>query len=265
MKLTLPLYQIDAFASAPFTGNPAAVMPLDSWLPDDLMQKIAAENNLTETAFFVATPDAETDYLIRWFTPELEIALCGHATLASADVIWRRLGFAKQTLTFATMRAGNLTVTREENRYALNFPAYIGEPFEPGEAFNAALGAKPNSVMKHDSYVLAVFDSEQDIAALKPDFSALRKLGLEIIATARGDTVDFVSRFFAPCVGVDEDPVTGSAHCRLIPYWAGQLGKTSLCARQISKRGGDLWCELRGDRVIMAGYCVEVLNGEMTL
>jgi PhzF family phenazine biosynthesis protein len=262
MTHTLPIYQIDAFASAPFTGNPAAVMPLQAWLPDALMQKIAAENNLAETAFFVATPEAATDYLIRWFTPEAEIALCGHATLASADVIWRRLGFAKPVLSLATMTAGNLSVIRDGDRYALDFPAYVSEPFDVDEGFAVMMGLPPRATLEYQGYILAVYDSENEVASMTPDFSAMRKTGWEVIATARGDTVDFVSRFFAPSVGVDEDPVTGSAHCRLIPYWADRLGKTVLHARQISKRGGDLWCELRGNRVIMAGHCVEVMAGE---
>jgi PhzF family phenazine biosynthesis protein len=262
MTLALPIYQIDAFASAPFTGNPAAVMPLHAWLPDDWMQNIAAENNLAETAFFVATPEAPEDYLIRWFTPEKEIALCGHATLASADVIWRHLHFAKPTLTLATVSAGLLTVAREDGRYVLNFPAYVSLPYETDAGFTAMMGLKPRATLEYQGYVLAIYDSEKDVASLKPDFGMMLKTGLEIIATARGDTVDFVSRFFAPCVGVDEDPVTGSAHCRLIPYWAERLGKTRLRARQISKRGGDLWCELQGDRVLMAGNCIEVMRGE---
>jgi PhzF family phenazine biosynthesis protein len=266
MTIALPIYQVDAFASAPFTGNPAAVMPLQAWLPDALMQNIAAENNLAETVFFVATPDAAEDFHIRWFTPEKEIALCGHATLASADIIWRHLGFAKPVLTLATQTAGTLTVVRDADRYALNFPAYISAPYETDAAFDAAMGKKPRAAFEYQGYVLAVYDTEQDVAALAPDFSAVRKLGLEVIATARGDparteTIDFVSRFFAPCVGIDEDPVTGSAHCRLVPYWANVLGKNILRARQISRRGGDLWCELQGDRVIMAGYCVEVMRG----
>jgi PhzF family phenazine biosynthesis protein len=266
--MSLPIYQIDAFAREAFKGNPAAVMPLQSWLPDDVMQKIALENNLAETAFFVPVAGDTADYHLRWFTPELEIPLCGHATLASAFVIWKHLGFSRDMLRFSTQTAGPLSVTRQGERIALDFPSYPCAAVDiPGLA--GVMGATPREVLQHSNYVIARFATAADVAALIPDFAALKKLHIEVIATAPGkDTVhdcDFVSRFFAPGVGVNEDPVTGSAHCRLIPYWAEKLGKTDMFARQISARSGELWCRLRGDRVEIAGYATEVLRGMFIL
>ncbi len=266
--MQLPLYQIDAFAREAFKGNPAAVMPLETWLSDDVMQKIGMENNLAETAFFVPVSDGSADFHLRWFTPELEMPLCGHATLASAFVIWRHLGFSGDTITFSTQRAGALSVTRRGDLLALDFPAYVSSRVEiPG--LDAALGARPTQVLQHDNYVIATFETAGHVASLAPDFAAIKNLHIEVIATAPGNIspydCDFVSRFFAPGVGVNEDPVTGSAHCRLIPYWSKRLGKTELFARQISARGGELWCALNGDRVEIAGYCTEVLRGTFML
>lgn len=265
--MKLPFFQIDAFARHAFAGNPAAVLPLDRWLPDDLMQKIAMENNLAETAFFVAGADG-ADFHLRWFTPEQEIPLCGHATLASAHVIWTHLGFAPDRIVFSTQQAGVLTVSRDGTRLTLDFPAYQSTPCVI-DGLEACLRASPQEVLEHETYVIARFAQAADVASLTPDFAAMKQLGIKLVATAPGDTAtygcDFVSRFFAPTVGVDEDPVTGSAHCRLIPYWAARLDKTAFFARQISARGGELWCRLRGDRVDISGYCQEVLRGDFIL
>jgi PhzF family phenazine biosynthesis protein len=264
--MKLPIYQIDAFASRPFAGNPAAVMPLDSWLSAELMQNIAAENNLAETAFFVAGASGQADFHLRWFTPQLEIALCGHATLATAYVIWTHLGFAKDRVTFSTEKAGSLSVTRHGKMLSLDFPAYASVMTTlPGLA--EALGATPVAILRHENYVTAIFESAGQVASLTPDFGLMNKLKVEVIATAPGGgyDCDFVSRFFAPSVGINEDPVTGSAHCRLIPYWAERLNKQSLFAKQISARGGELCCNHRGNRVDIAGYCTEVMQGHFIL
>jgi PhzF family phenazine biosynthesis protein len=264
--MKLPIYQIDAFAARPFAGNPAAVMPLDAWLAPDVMQNIAMENNLSETAFFVAASSGPTDFHLRWFTPELEIALCGHATLATAHVIWTHLGFGKDRILFSTEKAGLLSVTRQEGKLSLDFPAYPSVMTTlPGLA--EALGATPAAILRHDSYVTAIFESAEIVAGLAPDFGLINKLKADIIATAPGAgyDCDFVSRFFAPAKGVNEDPVTGSAHCRLIPYWAERLGKQQLFAKQISERGGELWCNYRGNRVDIAGYCTDVMQGQFIL
>lgn len=263
--MTLPLYQVDAFASQPFAGNPAAIMPLQAWLPGETMQAIAAENNLAETAFLVATPGGDGDYLIRWFTPTVEVALCGHATLAAAHVVYAHLGHTRADIRFTTLSAGTLVVSRDAvGRINLDFPAYHVAPAAlPGLA--EALGAVPQAVLHHGGYWLARFADAAAVAALAPDMAALKRLDAQVMATAPGTDCDFVSRFFAPSVGIDEDPVTGSAHCRLIPYWAAELGKTALFARQISRRGGELWCHLRGDRVDMAGHAIEVMRGAFLL
>jgi PhzF family phenazine biosynthesis protein len=264
-RLRIPLYQIDAFADRPFTGNPAAVCPLERWLPDDVLQAISAENNLAQTAFYVprALREAEPAFDLRWFTPTAEVDICGHATLASAHHILGR-GPA-ESVAFYT-RSGLLRVTREGDRLALDFPA---RPPTPGgadpAAVTAALGATPAAVL-HSRDVFAVFATAAEVAALRPDMAKIAALeGFGVIATAPGDRCDFVSRFFVPKFGVPEDPVTGSAHCTLIPYWAGRLGKTDLFARQISKRGGQLWCRHRGDRVTIAGKCAPYLDGWIEL
>jgi PhzF family phenazine biosynthesis protein len=263
----IPLYHIDAFTQTPFAGNPAAVCPLPAWLPEALMQQIAAENNLAETAFFVIRPGDAADYDIRWFTPAAEIDLCGHATLASAHVLWQHLGLAGDLITFHS-KSGPLPVRREvSGRLTLDFPARAPQAMT-GHPTGLADGlrATPLHVLASRDLV-AVFNSEAEVKALRPDFGKLAGLDyLGVIATAPGSgEVDFVSRFFAPNVGINEDPVTGSAHSTLIPYWAGKLGKTELFARQISPRGGELWCALRGERVDISGYAVTYSTGEITL
>ena len=260
--MQLPLYQIDAFASQVFRGNPAAVCPLESWLEDDVMQSIAAENQLSETAFFVREGDA---FRLRWFTPTDEVDLCGHATLASAHVLFEELGYEGDELRFDT-QSGRLVVSRDGPRLVLDFPVRRATKVDAAPGLIAALGA-PQPVEVHEGpYWLVVYEDEAAVRALAPDFGALASFE-PVIATAAGasDGVDFVSRFFAPNCGVDEDPVTGSAHCTSTPYWAERLGKSRLVARQISARGGELHCELRGDRVAIAGNAVLYLRGTITI
>lgn len=257
--MDLPVFQIDAFTDTVFSGNPAAVCPLDTWLADDVMQAIAAENNLAETAFFV--PDGD-GFELRWFTPTLEVELCGHATLASAFLIFDRIAPDAETLRFQT-RSGELTVARQDGRLFLDFPSYPGAAVECPPALADGLAHAPDEVIEGPNY-MAVFAAEADIAALDPDLPTLARLHPRgVIATAPGDRVDFVSRFFAPSFGVPEDPVTGSAHCMLTPYWARRLGKTRMEARQISQRGGALICEDRGDRVGIGGNAVMYLEGRI--
>lgn len=257
--MKLDIYQIDAFASRPFTGNPAAVVPLQKWLPDEVMLNIAMENNLAETAFFVPNGDG---YDLRWFTPAVEMDLCGHATLASAYLIFEILGTDQTTLRFQT-RSGELTVEKTGDRYVLDFPSRPGAEAGAPDGLIEAIGREPKEIYKSRDYML-VYESEQDILAIKPDFNSLININTHaVIVTAPGDKSDFVSRFFAPEVGVPEDPVTGSAHCTLIPYWAARLGTNELFARQVSARGGELFCELRGDRVKIGGNAVLYLKGEI--
>jgi predicted PhzF superfamily epimerase YddE/YHI9 len=254
----IPLYQVDAFADRPFTGNPAAVCPLEDWLPDEVMLAIAAENNLSETAFFV--PEGE-GWRLRWFTPTTEVDLCGHATLASAFVIFRFLASDRDRALFHTEKAGDLTVSYDGDLLVLDFPARPPAPCLAPPGLDHALGHEPNSVLAARDYV-AVYDEPDLVASLTPDFAALAKLDRAVIVTAAGDgEADFVSRFFAPGLGVDEDPVTGSAHCTLIPYWADRLGKTRLNARQLSRRGGNLFCALDGNRVKIAGRAILFMTG----
>lgn len=258
--MELSLYQIDAFTSRCFGGNPAAVCPVAEWLPDATMQAIAAENNLAETAYFIRRAPGRYD--LRWFTPVLEIDLCGHATLASAKVIFDHLEPELNEIAFHT-RSGELKVTRSGTRLELDFPSRPPQQTGNHPALEAALGVKTLEVWKSRDH-LVVLDSMAAVRALNPDMRALSALAdvFAVIATAPGEgEIDFVSRFFAPKAGIDEDPVTGSAHCNLIPYWAERLGKTKLRAQQISARVGDLWCELRGERVGIAGECVEYLRG----
>jgi PhzF family phenazine biosynthesis protein len=258
--LRIPLYQIDAFTSAVFRGNPAAVCPLERWLPDVTLQAIAAENNLSETAFVLREGDG---YAIRWFTPTFEIDLCGHATLASAYVVFAFLEPGRDAVTF-TSASGPLSVTRADEILTMDFPARPPKPRAPLAGLAAALGHAPAGLLEARD-VLAVFESEQEVSSLAPDFRQLKALGRMVIATAPGRDVDFVSRFFAPAHGIDEDPVTGSAHCTLIPYWAERLGKTQLRARQVSARGGELSCEHLGDRVRIGGQAVSYLTGTVVL
>jgi PhzF family phenazine biosynthesis protein len=257
--MKLDIYQVDAFTREIFKGNPAAVVPLEEWLPTKTMLAIAAENNLAETAFFVK---AGGGYALKWFTPEVEMDLCGHATLASAYVLWQELGAEGETLNFET-KSGTLTVTLEGELMVMDFPSRPAAETDAPDGLAEALGAVPQEVLKSRDF-LAVYGSEAEVKALRPDFRAITELGVHaVIVTAPGDTSDFVSRFFAPSVGVDEDPVTGSAHCTLIPYWAERLDKNELYALQVSKRGGELFCELRGDRVKIAGNAVLYLKGEI--
>jgi PhzF family phenazine biosynthesis protein len=259
----LPLYQIDAFASAVFKGNPAAVVPLESWLPDPMLQAIALENNLSETAFFAREGDG---WRLRWFTPAVEVDLCGHATLASAHLIFSRIAPGSERLSFET-RSGRLEVTRDAGeRLTLDFPAQTADPADDrAGAVAEALGRRPQWTFAAKDY-MAVFADESEVASLQPDMARLGRLDRRgMIVTAPGRSCDFVSRFFAPRVGIPEDPVTGSAHCTLTPYWAKRLNKRSLYARQISQRGGELFCEDRGARVGIAGHAVLYLEGTIQI
>ena len=254
--MRLPLYQIDAFASKVFQGNPAAVCPLESWIPEATMQAIAAENNLAETAYFVG---ANGHYEIRWFTPVQELDLCGHATLASAHVVFETLESARRDVTFES-KGGSLRVEREADILALDFPSRPPRPVAaPGLA--EALHLPPREVLGARD-LLAVYETEDEVRSLDPDMAGLSRLdAMGVIATAPGRSSDFVSRFFAPRVGIPEDPATGSSHCTLIPYWAERLGVTKLHAFQLSRRGGEFHCELRGERVRIAGRAVRYLEG----
>lgn len=259
--MKLPIYQIDAFAERPFEGNPAAVCPLDDWLPDDVLQSIAGENNLAETAFYVGR---DGSYELRWFTPLKEVDLCGHATLAAAHVLFTSGGLTATRVTFQT-RSGALHVFREGELLTLDFPAWPPVRCEVPPALPAALGAMPAECHRAMDY-LAVFESEDAIRNLAPDFRRLQLLDLRgVIVTAAGSTSDFVSRFFAPNVGIDEDPATGSAHCTLAPYWANRLGRPVLTARQLSKRTGQLRCRVEGGRVFISGRTVPYLEGTITI
>lgn len=258
--MKLPFFQVDAFTNRVFGGNPAGVCPLDAWLDYDVMQAIAAENNLAETAFFVAGPDR---YHLRWFTPTTEVDLCGHATLASAWVLFEKLGIQGDEVSFDT-RSGVLVVRKEADRLSMNFPARPGVPAEaPAELLAGLGGLRPAEALKARDYMV-VAESEEAVRALQPDFAALARVDAwATIVTAPGKKVDFVSRFFAPAHGVPEDPVTGSSHCTLVPYWAKRLGKTRLTAHQVSARGGELFCEDLGTRVSIAGRAALYLEGSI--
>lgn len=260
--MKLPFYWVDAFTDRVFAGNPAGVVPLEAWPADAVLQSIAFENGLSETAFFVRAGAAR--FRLRWFTPAIEIDLCGHATLASGHVLFHELGQAGDLVTFDT-HSGALTVARRaEGKLELDFPARPAAPAEPPAALLAGLGREPLFAARSEKMWLCVYERAADVLALRPDHGTLASVTPgRIIVTAPGDDCDFVSRFFAPDAGVPEDPVTGSAHCTLVPYWAARLGKTALHARQVSRRGGELWCELAGDRVRMAGKAVRYLRGEI--
>jgi|SRR6478672_6924764 len=259
--MEIPIYQVDAFSSAAFAGNPAAICPLEEWLPDETLQAIAAENNLSETAYFVRTGER---FALRWFTPGCEVDLCGHATLASAYVLFPELGAPGDTLRFDT-KSGELVVRRDGERLAMDFPSRPPGPVKVDSGLVTAMGGEPLEILAARDYLL-VYQSASEVRALAPNMEALARIDrFAFIATAPGEDCDFVSRFFAPAKGVPEDPVTGSAHCTLIPYWAAKLGKTSLKARQISKRGGELFCRLNGDRVEMAGSAALFLRGHIIL
>lgn len=259
--MKIPIYQVDAFTNQRFKGNPAAVCPLDSWLPDAVMQNIAAENNLAETAFIVPNGN---EVEIRWFTPTVEVDLCGHATLASAYVLFYELGYAGDQILFMSPRSGPLSVSKNGPILALNFPVDSLTELPVQVVHAVGLSHAPHIVFKGKTDYLFIYDTEAEIVALQPDFEALKSHDVRgIIVTAPGENTDFVSRFFGPACGVNEDPVTGSAHTTLTPYWAGVLEKTELTARQLSQRTGDLTCKLLGDRVEIAGEAVLYLRGEI--
>ncbi|MEW9797469.1 PhzF family phenazine biosynthesis protein [Alteromonas sp. CYL-A6] len=259
--MQLPLFQVDAFASQPFAGNPAAVCPLDDWLPDHVLQAIAEENNLSETAFFVA---CEGGFHIRWFTPVAEVDLCGHATLAAAFVIFTEFDTAHNELVFQS-RSGPLKVTRDGHRLVLDFPAQPPTLCAVPDAITRAFAAEPVACLAGEDY-LVVFDSEDAIRAAAPDMAALASLDRRgVIITALRNDNAFVSRFFVPKLGISEDPVTGSAHTQLTPYWAAQTGNTDFIAHQLSRRGGELHCSIKGDRVLIAGQAVKYLTGTITI
>lgn len=259
--MNIAIYQVDAFSKRIFAGNPAAVCPLEEWLPDDQLQTIAAENNLAETAYFVKNHNG---YHLRWFTPTMEVDLCGHATLASAFVILTKLTPSEEIVRFET-KSGALAVTREGDRYSLDFPSRPALECQPDPNLAKALGGKPEAILGARDY-LVVYGSEAEVRALKPNMELLQTIDrFAVIVTAPGMQCDFVSRFFAPKAGINEDPVTGSAHCTLIPYWSKRLGKTSLHALQVSPRGGEIWCEDCGPRVRITGQAVCFLEGSITL
>lgn len=262
---TLPLFQVDAFTNRPFTGNPAAICPLESWLPDAQLLDIARENNLSETAFFVREGDL---FRLRWFTPTVEVSLCGHATLAAAAVLMRELEPERDVVTFIT-QSGELNVTRapDGSAFTLDFPSL---PVTPGDlpGLAEALGVPPIATLRREDWVVAVLADASQVRAVRPDMTRLGALPVrEVVVTAHGGgadaDVDFVSRMFAPALGIPEDPVTGATHCALTPYWAGRIGRTKLRARQVSARSGDLFCELSGSRVRLTGDAVLVLRGTL--
>ena len=260
--MRLQIFQVDAFTDTVFGGNPAAVCPLDSWLDDPTLQAIAYENNLSETAFMVPANGA---YALRWFTPLAEVDLCGHATLASAHVVFHHLRPDADSIAFDT-RSGRLDVARDEDGLTMDFPALAAEPVETPADLSAGLGAAPVAVFADMDY-LALFETEAQIRAIAPDMTALTRLDERrgVIVTAPGESADFVSRFFCPRLGVPEDPVTGSAHCMLAPFWAERLGKTTMHAHQVSARGGVVHCTVAGERVRLAGRAVQYLEGTITV
>ncbi|MDI6808811.1 MAG: PhzF family phenazine biosynthesis protein [Candidatus Eisenbacteria bacterium] len=261
--MRIPIYQVDAFASEVFSGNPAAVCFLDAWLSDRELQSIAAENNLSETAFLVRSDDG---FDLRWFTPVTEVSLCGHATLASAFVLFECLKWKEEAIRFRTRKSGQLVVTKREDLLEMDFPARPVHPMNSPAGLLEALKVQAQEVLGSAEDTLVVLDSETSVRELRPDFTALGEIECRgVIVTARGDRSDFVSRFFAPRVGIAEDPVTGSAHCVLIPYWARILGKKSLHALQVSRRGGELFCEDCGERVRIAGRAVLYLEGTISV
>lgn len=264
--MRIPFSQIDAFADAPFGGNPAAVMPLSTWLDDATLLAIAAENNLSETAFLVPDAGGEADFELRWFTPAAEVRLCGHATLASGHFVLTS-GEPRDAVRFRTRQAGVLTVTREGSGYALALPAWKPAP-RPLPAVVAALGVDDvvETLWREGGYDVVVLPSEEAVRAVQPDFRALAATGEhQAIVTARGKDTDIVSRVFVPAFGIDEDPVTGSAHAVIVPYWAEALGRDRFTAAQASARGGRLTCRLDSDRVVLGGACVTVIEGTFLL
>jgi len=262
-KMKIPLYQVDAFTSEAFSGNPAAVCILDSWIDASLLQAIAAENNLSETAFLVQT---DNGFDLRWFTPVTEVALCGHATLASAFVLFFRRNWRANNIRFQTQKSGRLAVTRRDDLLEMDFPARPPHVRTPPAGLYKALGVKAGQTFGSAEDLMVVLDSEKEVRDARPVFAELEKIERRgIIITAPGERSDFVSRFFAPSVGVPEDPVTGSAHCVLIPYWASVLAKKDLHAFQVSKRGGELFCKDAGERVRISGKAALYLEGTITI
>ncbi len=260
--MTLPLYVVNAFTNKPFAGNPAAVCPLGEWLSENTMQSIAAQNNLSETAFFVAQGDG---YHIRWFTPACEANLCGHATLASAYVLFNELQYQGDVLRFES-KSGPLSVSRNDDLLALDFPVWRVKPADGIDSIAKAIGRNPVKIYFGGDDLLAILENESQVANIKPDCELIKDLPARgLIVSAPGDSVDFVSRFFAPAKGIAEDPVTGSAHCALTPYWSAQLDKTRMTAKQLSARGGDLVCELQGERVKIAGHAQLYAKGQISI
>ena len=259
--MTQKIYQIDAFTNKLFSGNPAAVCPLTEWLADEIMQKIAMENNLAETAFYVRKGEA---FEIRWFTPTLEVDLCGHATLAVAYVLFFLEGFEDELIHFVSPRSGDLFVSKNTDGLTLDFPTDVIEKVDITDIFQSCFDIKPVEAYRGKTDVMLVFNNESEIRTLIPSFSNIVKIGCRgIIVTAKGDTVDFVSRFFAPQSGINEDPVTGSAHTTLTPYWAKRLNKSALTAHQLSERGGILKCKIKNGRVEISGQARLYLKGEI--
>ena len=259
--MKLDIYQIDAFAEKQFEGNPAAVVPLEEWLPDAVMQAIAEENNLAETAFFVPT---ESGYHIRWFTPNKEVKLCGHATLASAYVLFNILGCEEKLLSFDSL-SGVLLVSKTNIILTMDFPVQSPVACSIPAPLTAGLGKAPFECLSHDDYI-AVFEKEEDVLSITPDHEALKQLKLRgVIATAPSSEYDFIARFFAPKFGIPEDPVTGSAYTQLMPYWSDKLGKLQLQAKQVSSRGGKVRCEIKGDRVLISGSAVTYMVGSIEI
>lgn len=258
---TIPLYQLDAFTDRPFGGNPAAVCVLHDWLDDATLQAIAVENNLSETAYLVADGD---NFKLRWFTPGMEVDLCGHATLASAALILEHLQPGRKIVAFET-KSGTLTVQCDGDKLSMDFPARPADEVPLPDGFEAATGVVPEVFLRAQKN-MAVLADEAAVLAFDPDLEYIKNMqGMGLIVTAPGSKSDCASRYFAPHAGVAEDPVTGSAHCTIVPYWAARLGKNDIYARQVSARGGDLYCRLDGDRVVMAGYAKMVLEGRMTI
>jgi PhzF family phenazine biosynthesis protein len=256
----IPIYQVDAFTSTLFEGNPAAVCVLDEWPDDTLMQSISAENNLSETAFVVKSG---ADFGIRWFTPQVEVDLCGHATLASAYVVFNELDYPENEIRFHSKYKGILGVYRQGDQIILDFPAEQVTPADPVEAIEKGIGIKPLGIYEGDTKVIAEVEKEEDVVNLRLDFSEIAKLDKGLIVTAPGNQVDFVSRFFVPQYGINEDPVTGSAHTLLTPFWSQKLNKKELTARQLSTRGGELHCSDEGSRVRIGGTARMYLKGDI--
>ncbi|MEM9298640.1 MAG: PhzF family phenazine biosynthesis protein [Bacteroidota bacterium] len=261
--MTIPIYQVDAFTDELFKGNPAAVCPLEKWLPDDALQRIAAENNLSETAFFVKN---DSGFELRWFTPTVEVALCGHATLASAHVLFEHLEYTEPIIHFQTTESGILQVSKSENGLCMDFPMDNPAQVIPPSRLFQVLGIDEAACYKGKTDYLVVLQDQLSLDRIKPDFKALVKIEARgVIVTAPGLNHDFVSRFFCPQVGIDEDPVTGSAHTTLAPYWSKMLNKSNLTAQQRSKRTGELICKLNNDRVLLTGKAATYLSGQINI